>query len=75
MELQHCLCGLINSENVKGRRRKNTVNWDGLPNLIWFIDRESGVTATFFTQLMPVVDMPVRHLLLELEQALYKIVN
>lgn len=75
MELNHCLCGVVNSEDVNGRRRKNTINWSGLPNLIWFIDRESGVTATFFTQLMPVGDIPIRQLLLDLELALYKIIN
>lgn len=75
MELGHCLCGVVNIEDVKGRRRMNTVNWSGLPNLIWFIDRESGVAATFFTQLMPVGDMQIRELLLELEKALYRIID
>lgn len=72
MEIKHCLCGLVNTEDVPGRRRKNTVNWDGLPNLLWFIDREGGVAATFFTQIMPPDDTEVRKMCQELEVALYK---
>ena len=75
MEIKHCLCGLVNTQDVPGRRRKNTVNWDGLPNLLWFIDREGGVAATFFTQIMPPDDAEIRTLCQELETALYKIVD
>ena len=75
MELGHCLCGVVNHEDVKGCRRKNSGNWSGSPNLIWFVDRESVVAATFSTQLMPVGDRYVRYLLLESEEALYGIVN
>ncbi|EPE04147.1 beta-lactamase [Ophiostoma piceae UAMH 11346] len=75
MEIKHCLCGLVNKEDVPGRRHKNTVNWDGLPNLLWFIDREGGVAATFFTQIMPPDDAEIRKLCQELETALYKIVD
>lgn len=75
MEVQHCLCGLRNSKDVEGRRKKNTVNWDGLPNLVWFIDRESGVAATLFTQIMPVGDPSLRQIVLDLEAALYKVIN
>jgi CubicO group peptidase (beta-lactamase class C family) len=75
MGLGHCLCGLVNSRDIQERRRKNTVFWGGLPNLAWFIDRESGVAATFFTQVMPVGDLPVQKLLVELENAIYKLVN
>ncbi|KIW22100.1 uncharacterized protein PV07_12516 [Cladophialophora immunda] len=75
MEIGHCLCGVVNNEDVAGRRKKNTVSWDGMPNLLWFIDRESGVAATFFTQLLPVGDLPLRLVMLELEKALYKMVN
>ncbi|CAK7219003.1 hypothetical protein SBRCBS47491_003697 [Sporothrix bragantina] len=81
MEVRQCLCGLVNSENVvddKGtpiRRRKGTVNWDGLPNLLWFVDRETGVAATFFTQIMPMDDTVARKVCTELEEALYRIVN
>ncbi|CAK7214423.1 hypothetical protein SEUCBS140593_002177 [Sporothrix eucalyptigena] len=81
MEVRQCLCGLVNSEDVVDaegkhrRRRKGTVNWDGLPNLLWFVDRESGVAATFFTQIMPMDDVAARKVCTELEEALYRIVN
>lgn len=80
MEVRQCLCGLVNSEDVVGRqgerrRRQGTVNWDGLPNLLWFVDRESGVAATFFTQIMPMDDAEARKLCTELEEALYRLVE
>ena len=75
MEIGHCLCGLVNSEDVMDRRKKNTVNWDGLPNLMWFIDRQSGVAVTLFTQVMPGDDLLIKQIFTELETALYKIVG
>ncbi|KAF2008714.1 beta-lactamase class C and other penicillin binding protein [Aaosphaeria arxii CBS 175.79] len=74
-EIGHCLCGIVTTEDVFGRRKKGSINWSGLPNLIWWIDRESGVAATFFTQLLPVGDHAPRRLQIELEAALYKAIN
>lgn len=74
-EIQHSLAGAVNTEDVPGRRKKGTVNWGGLPNLSWWVDRESGVAATVFTQLMPPGDPNSRKLGLELEDALYKLVR
>lgn len=72
-EIQYSLVGSLNTEDVPGRRKKGTVNWGGLPNLSWWIDRESGIAATVFTQLMPPGDSNSRKLGLELEDALYKL--
>jgi len=72
-EIQHSLVGTLNTEDVPGRRKKGSVNWGGLPNLTWWIDRESGIAATVFTQLMPPGDSNSRKLGLELEDALYKL--
>ncbi|CAK7242626.1 MAG: hypothetical protein STHCBS139747_004122 [Sporothrix thermara] len=81
MEIRQCLCGTVNCEDVVDkqgkpcRRRKGTANWGGLPNLSWFVDRESGVAATLFTQVMPPGDALARKVSIELEEALYRIVN
>lgn len=72
-EIQHCLAGCLTTEDVPGRRKKGSVNWGGLPNLSWWIDRESGIAATIFTQLMPPGGPNVRMLVVELEDALYKL--
>ena len=53
------LAGTVNSQNVPGKRRRGSVNWGGLPNLAWWIDREAGLAATLFTQVLPAMDPSV----------------
>ncbi|CEL10244.1 hypothetical protein ASPCAL13366 [Aspergillus calidoustus] len=68
----HCLGGAVVLKDIPGRRRRGTVSWGGLPNLHWWVDRETGIAAALFTQLMPPADAAVTDLLIELEKALYK---
>ncbi|GAD92241.1 esterase, putative [Paecilomyces variotii No. 5] len=67
-QADHCLGGTVTLRDIPGRRRKGTVSWAGLPNLHWWIDRESGIAATLFTQLLPPMDAIVADLLMELEE-------
>ncbi|KAJ5991138.1 hypothetical protein N7522_011345 [Penicillium canescens] len=71
-QADHCLAGTMTLKDIPGRRRAGTVNWSGLPNLHWWVDRQTGITAALFTQLMPAGDAAVTGLLIELEVALYK---
>ncbi|KAJ9273884.1 hypothetical protein DTO212C5_163 [Paecilomyces variotii] len=71
-QADHCLAGTVTLRDIPRRRRKGTVSWAGLPNLHWWIDRESGIAATLFTQLLPTMDAIVVDLLIELEQGLYE---
>jgi CubicO group peptidase (beta-lactamase class C family) len=73
MPVSHSLVGQVNMLDVEGRRKKGTVSWGGLPNLGWLIDREGGVTATLFTQVLPASDPLCREMLIELEAALYRL--
>lgn len=74
-DLQYTVAGIITTEDIEGRRKKGTVSWSGLPNLAWWIDRETGVAAVLFTQIMPFGDGVARSLLIELERAVYKCVD
>ncbi|KAL3456658.1 beta-lactamase/transpeptidase-like protein [Aspergillus heterothallicus] len=74
-QADHCLAGTVTLRDIPGRRRKGTASWGGLPNLHWWIDRESGIAATLFTQIVPPADAAVTELLLELEEALYRIID
>ncbi|KAL3442326.1 beta-lactamase/transpeptidase-like protein [Aspergillus insuetus] len=71
----HSLGGPITLKDIPGRRRRGTVSWGGLPNLHWWVDREAGVAAALFTQLMPPADAVVTDLLIELEKVLYGVVG
>ncbi|OAL35779.1 hypothetical protein AYO20_04929 [Fonsecaea nubica] len=69
----HSLAGAVNLEDVPGRRHAGTVNWGGLPNLFWWVDRKGGVAATLFNQIVPAADPVCMELLVELEEATYKL--
>ncbi|KAK5790253.1 hypothetical protein VI817_007540 [Penicillium citrinum] len=71
-QADHSLAGTVSMKDIPGRRKAGTVNWSGLPNLHWWIDRKTGVAAALFTQLMPPGDAAVTSLLIELEEATYK---
>lgn len=69
--VQQSLAGTVTTEDVPGRRKKGSVNWGGNPNIIWWIDPESGVAAGLFTQLRP--SFPSNWMLgLDLEDAVYR---
>ncbi|KFZ04156.1 hypothetical protein V502_10364, partial [Pseudogymnoascus sp. VKM F-4520 (FW-2644)] len=58
------LGGTVCREDVYGdvnggegkRRGKGSLNWGGLPNTLWMVDRERGVGMVWGTQLMPTGD-------------------
>jgi hypothetical protein len=75
MPMGHSLAGQVNLQDVGGRRKSGTVGWGGLPNLLWLVDRESGVAATVFTQIYPPGEATCREMVVELEAALYKLIE
>ncbi|KAE8155889.1 beta-lactamase/transpeptidase-like protein [Aspergillus tamarii] len=70
-QADHSLAGAVTLKDIAGRRRAGTVNWSGLPNLHWWIDRQTGIAATLFTQVMPLGDAAITSLLIDLEESLY----
>ncbi|KAI9374210.1 beta-lactamase/transpeptidase-like protein [Aspergillus egyptiacus] len=74
-QADHCLGGTITLKDIPERRRAGSINWSGLPNLHWWIDPKTGITAALFTQLMPPGDGAVTGLFIELEKALYRVIN
>ncbi|AEO61995.1 hypothetical protein MYCTH_2072388 [Thermothelomyces thermophilus ATCC 42464] len=54
-----------------GHRNKGFLQWSGMLNMSWFIDREAGVCGVFGTQLLPVNDAKVKELTKEFEDAIY----
>ncbi|KAJ5097311.1 hypothetical protein N7456_008032 [Penicillium angulare] len=73
IDINHTLGGTVVLSDIPGRRRSGTLNFAGLPNLFWWIDRETGVAATLFTQVMPSNNSFCINLAVELETELYKI--
>lgn len=51
--MDHGLGGALFMEGDVGRRRKGTMQWGGLVNPFWLIDREAGIAMVFGTQVLP----------------------
>ncbi|TGO35726.1 hypothetical protein BHYA_0148g00140 [Botrytis hyacinthi] len=70
-KLDYGLGGMILLENLEGRRRKGTMYWTGLPNLLWWADREAGVSGIYGSQLIPTGDKQTIEMFEEFEKAVY----
>ncbi|KAI0812960.1 beta-lactamase/transpeptidase-like protein [Xylaria sp. FL0064] len=60
--LDHSLAGVLNMQDVPGKRCAGSLMWSGATNGCWWIDRETGIAGAVFTQVEPhgnpiVVDM------------------
>jgi CubicO group peptidase (beta-lactamase class C family) len=75
----HGLGGMVNQEAVVGdvfgngglRRSKGTLNWGGLPNLMWTIDREKGIALFYGSQVLPAGDNVSIDAFRRFEEAIY----
>lgn len=72
IEINHGLGGVVVLNDIPGRRKRGSLNWSGLPNLHWWVDRESGVAGVFFTQAQPMNSQVITNMFLELEAAVYR---
>jgi len=61
----------VSLEDLPGMRPAGTGGWAGIFNCYYWIDRKTGIAATFFTQVLPFFDVGVVPALLEIEQAVY----
>lgn len=62
---------MINLEDVPGRRKAGSLAWAGLRNTYFWIDRESGLAAAIFTQMLPFADPKTLALLDDFEAGVY----
>ncbi|OBT67444.1 hypothetical protein VE03_03022 [Pseudogymnoascus sp. 23342-1-I1] len=73
------LGGVVCREDVYGgvnggegkRRSKGSLNWGGLPSVLWMVDRERGLAMVWGTQLMPTGDGSVLGGWTRAEEAVY----
>ncbi|KAK3347735.1 beta-lactamase/transpeptidase-like protein [Neurospora tetraspora] len=69
--VDHGLGGLLNLEDVEGKRRKGSMMWHGYCNSHWWIDRETGIGACLLAEQFPFADPVVIQLYNDLERAVY----
>ncbi len=55
VEVDYAMGGLVVDKGVEGGRggAGKAINWGGLPNLLWMVDREKGVGLFYGSQLLP----------------------
>lgn len=78
-KVTHALGGMLNQEPVVGdifgnggqRRSRGTLNWGGLPNLMWTLDREKGIALFYGSQVLPAGDNPSIDAFRRFEEAIY----
>jgi CubicO group peptidase (beta-lactamase class C family) len=57
-KLDFGLGGILNLEDVSNTgRSRGSMQWGGLPNLFWWINRKDGICGCYFGQLMPAGDV------------------
>lgn len=66
------LGGMLVLEDVQGRRRKGSMNWSGMPNIFWWVDRAVGISGIYASQLIPTGDAKSVGLWVEFETAMYE---
>ncbi|RSL83048.1 hypothetical protein CEP52_016819 [Fusarium oligoseptatum] len=74
-KLNHGIGGVINVEDVPGKRRKGSLMWSGMCNSRWWIDRETGIAAALIVNVQPHGDPVVKNLYNELELEVYRSLN
>ncbi|KAK3293195.1 beta-lactamase/transpeptidase-like protein [Chaetomium fimeti] len=71
MPVDYGIGGVINMEDVEGRRRKGSLMWSGMCNSRWWIDRETGIGAAMVVNVYPYNDPTALKMYDELERAVY----
>lgn len=61
------LGGLVTVEDVPNLP-KNSLTWNGMPNIGWYLNREKGLGGLFVTQVLPAGDPICVKLIGQLEQ-------
>ncbi|KAM7190866.1 acyltransferase LovD [Naviculisporaceae sp. PSN 640] len=70
--INHGLGGIINMEDVPGKRRKGSMMWQGMAGSKWWIDPETGIGAALIVNVINDADPGVRSLYNDLELAVYE---
>ena len=66
------LGGVIFLQDDQSRRKKGTLNWGGMANCFWIIDREADLALTFGTQVLPPGDVPTSEVITAVEKGVYE---
>lgn len=66
------LGGMIFMQDLENGKRKGTMSWSGLPNLLWTIDREAGLACFYASNVVPFGDFESAEMQALFEKEMYK---
>ncbi|KAG5946206.1 hypothetical protein E4U59_004261 [Claviceps monticola] len=69
--LNYGLGGMLNMQNVPGKRRAGSIAWSGILNSRWWLDPKTGIAAVLIVNVQPNGDPVAATLYDELERAVY----
>ncbi|QLI63989.1 ML-236A carboxylate methylbutanoyltransferase mlcH [Metarhizium brunneum] len=69
--IDHGLGGMLNVEDVPGKRKAGSIAWSGILNSRWWVDPKTGIAGVLIVNVRPNGDPIVAKLYDELELALY----
>lgn len=70
-DLDYAIGGFVVGKDIEGRRKRGTLAWQGMPNIFWTIDPESGLALFYASQLMPTGDKQSCEIFRKFEEAVY----
>ncbi|OAA44245.1 Beta-lactamase/transpeptidase-like protein [Metarhizium rileyi] len=70
-DISHGLGGMVNVEDVPGKRKAGSIAWSGILNSRWWADLETGIAGVLIVNVRPNGDPVVAKLYDELEFAVY----
>jgi len=68
----HALGGLIMMDDAPDGKKAGTMLWGGYPNLIWWIDRKTGLAGVYAGQVVPPGDLISGNLMRKWEEGCYE---
>jgi len=66
------LTGLLLLEDLPGWRRQGCLNWGGMPNLHWGVDRKAGLCILYSSQILPPGDPKSFEMIEKFERNVYE---
>ncbi|KAK2616135.1 hypothetical protein N8I77_002843 [Diaporthe amygdali] len=72
MPANFALGGMLNMEDIPGKRKAGSMMWSGMANSHWWIDPSIGVAGVFVVTLLPYADHFAANLYSKLETAVYE---
>lgn len=74
-DVSYAIGGMVVLEDLPGRRKKGSLHWGGLLNVFFWIDRTTGISGIYGSQVFPAGDPKCLSLFAEFERKTYEAIR